>query len=122
MGNNVSGSGGVDEKAEYFRCQRLVRIWSVVQMTDGQERDCCSFFRTTLLVLHEVIQSLKIKKVEKQGQNRRSKIVDEVLVQFKSQSQRNILMQLYAINLGKLPGKACLCMEIPHHLLGASLY
>ena len=119
-GTNDRESRQVDleERTAFYRCRKSVRIWPVVQTTDGLLKDVCQFLRLVLLIPHEVIQGLKIEKMERQVQTRRSKINDEVLVQLASSKQRDIV-QSYALNLSKMAGKAGLRMEIPHHLEGA---
>ena len=108
----------IEERTAFYRCRRSVRIWPVVQTTEGLLKDVCQFLRSILLIPHEVIQGLKIDNMERQVQTRRSKINDEVLVLFATSKQRDIV-QSYALNLSKMAGKAGLRMEIPHHLEGA---
>ena len=53
----------------------------------------------------EVIESLTFVEVEKQGQTRRSKIKDEVLVRLQTSLQRDTI-QSYAPNLASAQGLA----------------
>ena len=105
------------ERSDYVKCRKSVRIWPVVQTTEGLEADCTRFLQSVLLIPHEIIQRLDFVKVSRLGQSRRSKIRDEVLIELATLQQRDII-QSYAVNLAKKSGTAGIRMEIPQHLEG----
>ena len=65
----------------------------------------------------DVLNGLHIEKVERISQARRSKIQDELLVVFRTSSQRDVI-QSYASNLAAVQGEAGIRLDVPDFLRG----
>ena len=110
-------SSSENERA-FLRSRRSVRLWPVTGSTHGElEKGVRLFMEKHLKISTEVLESLVIEKIVKQGQTRRSKIQDEVLILLETSQQRDII-QSYAFNLAAVQGKAGLRLDIPDFLRG----
>ena len=66
----------------------------------------------------DVANNVAIEAAATQGQTRRSRITDEVLIRFVTARDRDIV-QSYAVNLAKHRDRAGIKLEIPPHLLSS---
>lgn len=107
---------GAENERDFLLCRRSVRLWPV-QDSDGLEKGVKRFLAFYLKMPTEVIESLTFVEVEKQGQTRRSKIKDEVLLRLQTSQQRDTI-QSYAPNLASAQGLAGIRLDIPDFLRG----
>ena len=105
-----------ENEREFLLCRRSVRLWPV-QDSGGLEKGVKKFLAYYLKMPAEVVESLTFVEVEKQGQTRRSKIKDEVLIRLQTSQQRDMI-QSYAPNLASAQGLAGIRRDIPVHLGG----
>ena len=97
-----TGQANVDNQKQFLLSRRSVRLWTV-QETECLEKGVRRFMTFFLKMPAEVVGSLSFQTIEKQGQSRRSKIQDEVLVRLQTSHQRDIV-QSYASNLVSAQG------------------
>lgn len=110
-----SRTGDPNERS-FLTCRRSLRLWPVSDV-GGLERNVKKFLSTNLKMPTELIETLVFEEMTKQGQARRSKIKDEVLVRLQSSQQRDTI-QSYASNLANVQGQAGIRLDIPDHLRG----
>ena len=78
---------------------------------------CRAFFTKYMGIPSDSVDHFEFEHIEVLQQGRRSKIVDEVLVRFKTSRTRD-MVQSYAPNLAMHAGKAGLRLNVPQHLIG----
>ena len=110
------GTTSNENERRYLECRRAIRIWPVSGQTNLSAAARC-FFSTFLKVPDQMASTVKIEKVERVQQARRSKISEEALVLFSNAQDRDAI-QSYAPNLALADGKAGLRLDVPDHLRG----
>ena len=119
-GAEVRGSFALtaDERDAYMKCRRSLRMWPIQGNRDVLAQEVRKFTAHYLAMSEQLVANLKFEKIWAVDQPRRSKITDEVVVQFQSTQQRDIV-QSHANNLSKHTGKAGIRLEVPQFLEGA---
>ena len=110
------GANGGDNEKNFLDSRRSIRLWPI-QEPAGLLKGVKRFLAQYLKMPAELIDSLEFDKIEKQGQSRRSKIRDEVLIRLRTSQQRDSI-QSYASNLASVQGQAGICLDIPDYLRG----
>lgn len=105
-----------ENERDFLRSRSSVRLWPV-QDGSGLDKGFKRFLTFYLKMPAEAIESLTFVQVSKQGQARRSKIHDEVLVVLQTAQQRDTI-QSFATNLASAQGQAGLRLDIPDYLRG----
>ena len=114
---NTGGAANEDirQHQNYLLCRRNIRMWPVTDTGGGLKAAVQVFMEEVLEVEGQAVNRLGIENVSPTQQLPRSKIKDEVLVNFFNSEDRD-LVYAHARNLAKQQGKAGIRLEIPQHL------
>lgn len=103
------------EEADFYDVRRSIRLWPVPDGDETAEKAARDFMMNTLSIPMIEIARIAIEFVQRVSGTHRSRIGDEVLVQFSNAADRDVIKS-YAPNLAKMEGKAGIRLEIPTHL------
>ena len=99
----------------YLLCRRSMRMWPVTDTGGGLKAAARTFMREVLEMDTEIVNRTTIEAATTTQQLPRSKIKDEILVNFYTSDERD-QVYAHAKNLAKQEGKAGIRLEIPPHL------